>query len=258
MIIYRNSKIKRMDTFRELLSLWEERGYCELRETDSPFCWANAVGDVLLFDYPQIEMLPNEWNHGLFSNQQAHCDKCHSWIFWSRRPRLLEKSIESGIPSYAERNIKSIFLGKVENHVQLNVRTQADWSKVVELFSMPVLIGDTQTYPYTQEEYLEKVKQSKFGLVLPGYGPKCNREIEYLGLGTVPIFTPNTDTKYHESLVRDEHFLFAETEEEFMHIVNTTDEKTWSYLSNNCREWYNRNASCEGSFQTTKRILETL
>ena len=257
-LIYTNRN-RKDDTFRELISMWEESGFVEVVEGNDPFVWVDRVGGTLLYDHPRVDDRPiPEFENGLFGNTVPLCDKCHSWIFWSRRPRLLEKSIEAGIPSYEERNTKSIFLGKVENHVQLNARTQVDWSKVVELFSMPVLIGDTQTYPYTQEEYLEKVKQSKFGLVLPGYGPKCNREIEYLGLGTVPIFTPNTNINYHDPLVRDKHFLFAETEEEFMHIVNTIDEETWSDLSNNCREWYNKNCSRKGSFETTKQILESL
>ena len=38
------------------------------------------------------------------------------------------------------------------------------------------------------DEYLNLLKQSKFGLCLRGFGGKCNREIELMGLGTVPDF----------------------------------------------------------------------
>ena len=257
-LIYTN-KHRRDDTFRELIQMWEESGYITTVEGDDPFVWVESVNNVLLYDHPRIDdrPIPN-FKHALFGNTVPQCDTCHSWIFWSRRPRLLEKTITSGIPSYSDRNTFSIFLGKVENQVQMNARTSVDWSNVIELFSMPILIGDTQTYPYTQEEYLEKVKHSKFGLVLPGYGPKCNREIEYLGLGTVPVFTPGANIDYNEPLVKDKHFLYARSTEEFEYITNNIGEDRWNEMSKNCREWYERNCSRKGSFETTKRILEKL
>lgn len=255
MIIYRNSKIKRMDTFRELLSLWEERGYCELRETDSPFCWANEIGDILLYDYPLIEMLPKEWKHGLFSNQQAQCDKCQSWIFWARHPRMLETKIAEGIRSFEEREHESIFLGKIENETQKNNRQTHDWSTAITFFSMPILMGNTTTYPYTQEEYLDYVSKSKFGLCLPGYGPKCNREIEYLGLGTVPIYTDGCDNTFHNQLKEGVHYLTAKTPEELKETVINITKEEWELLSQNCIKWYNENASPEGSFEVTKNLV---
>ena len=191
MKIYRNSSARANDTFRELLTMWEESGYCTLHESDGLFCWVGESHKVLLYDHPRFDYVPSKgFEFALFANTQLDCSKCKPWIFWARHPRKLEKCIEGGIPYLEERKTKSIFLGKVENNVQLENRKKHDWSKCVEKFSMPISIGDTVSYPYTQEEYLNEIKHSKFGLCLPGYGPKCNREIEYLGLGTVPIMTP--------------------------------------------------------------------
>jgi hypothetical protein len=102
------------------------------------------------------------------------------------------------------------------------------------------------------------VKQSKFGLVLPGYGPKCNREIEYLGLGTVPIFTEGCSLDYHNQMVEGVHYLTANNPEDVGDIVQNISENEWNELSANGREWYNVNCSRRGSFDTTKKILEEI
>ena len=55
-------------------------------------------------------------------------------------------------------------------------------------------------YKYSQKEYLDLIGSSKFGLCLAGYGPKCNREIELIGMGTVPVFAPEVDNTYSRNL----------------------------------------------------------
>ena len=215
MKIYRNSEARANDTFRELLSMWEESGYCTLHEGDDSFCWVGIEKKVLLYDHPRFDFVPDKgFYYSLFANTQLKCPTCKPWIFWARHPRKLEKSIEAGLPAYSNRKTKSIFLGKVENNIQLDNRKTQDWSSCIEKFSMPIAIGDSTSYPYTQEEYLNKVKESKFGLVLPGYGPKCNREIEYFGLGTVPIYTTDSGLHYYDSLEEGVHYLMAKTPEE--------------------------------------------
>ena len=257
MKIYLNKSCHKGDTFRELLGMWEESGYCQLYENNDRFCWANGVGQILLYEYARFDFMPNiNWKWALFSNTQLFHGNCSPWIFWARHPRMLEKSINSGIFSYSERNTESIFLGKIENNIQYNGRMGHDWGKVIEEFSMPISFGDSTSYPYTQEEYLDKVKGSKFGLVLPGYGPKCNREIEYLGLGTVPIYTTDSGLHYYDSLEEGVHYLMVKTPEEIPSLIEKIDEKAWNQLSINGREWYNKNCSRLGSFETTKKIIE--
>lgn len=266
MIIYRNTILRKGDTFRELLSMWEESGYCKLETNNDPFCWwVDEDKEVLLYDHPRFDYIPHGWEYALFANTQLNCDevqggldgrpKCSPWIFWSRHPRKLEKSIEQGIPTYQERKTKSIFLGKVENDIQLDNRQKHDWSSCIEKFSMPIAIGDVTSYPYTQEEYLNEIKNSKFGLCLPGYGPKCNREIEYLGSGTVPIMTPGCGLEYYDELREGTHYLKADTPDDVLRLVDSVMETEWNFLSENGRSWYNRNCSRKGSFETTKKII---
>ena len=237
--------------FHELIDTWRENGYCLVEKTDDYCCWIEE-GNVLLYDYPRlIDSPPKNFKIGLFGNTVPSYPNSSAWTFWARRPKLLEKVRSEPQP---ERIIKSIFLGKVESPEQLDNRNKHDWSKSVELFSMPVLMGDSVTYPYSQEEYLNLVRKSYYGLCLAGFGPKCNREIEYMGLGTVPLVTPEVDMTYYDPPIEGKHFLRIEKPED-INIINCISFKTWQEMSQNCIDWYERNASPKGSFDTTLRIL---
>ena len=148
------------DTFRELVDLCESEGLCVVENSPDSFCWVDKPGSILLYDHPRIDDRPiPHFEIGLFGNTVPTCsdDRCIPWIFWGRRPRLIEELKKNYRRSYEDRNIKSIFLGKIENNVQLKNRSSYDWSGSIDLFDMPVLLGDVNTWPYTQEEYLEKL-----------------------------------------------------------------------------------------------------
>jgi hypothetical protein len=249
------------DTSRELIDLWRDMKLCEVIEgqVNDFFLWAKSPGDVLLYEYDRWDVfpgLPPSWRKGLFGGMQ------HSsglpWIYWARRPKMLHNKIECGLKSFDQRAIESIFLGKIENGIQHQNRTRQDWSKIVEFFSMPVRMGDSFTWPYTQEQYLEHVSNSKFGLCLPGYGPKCNREVEYLGLGVVPLITEGVDTRYYDPLIEGKHYFKVNTIEDVKTVIKDCSKDRWEYMSYNCRKWYEQNCSPVGSFETTMRIVESL
>jgi hypothetical protein len=246
------------DTSRELLDMWEESGYCEIIRgaTDDVFIWAQAPGDILLYEYDRYDVypkLPPRWNYGLFAGMQH--PQGSPWIYWGRHPRQLEAKIAEGIREYDERTISSIFLGKVENGVQLKNRTAYEWQSTIEIFSMPIRMGDSFKWPFTQSEYLEKVSDSKFGLCMPGYGPKCNREIELMGLGVVPLIIDNVCTTYFDPLIEGQHFLRATAPSDIPRLVNECPKDRWGFMSHNCRQWYERNCSRLGSYRTTERII---
>jgi hypothetical protein len=77
-----------------------------------------------------------------------------------------------------------------------------------------------------------------------------------MGMGTVPVFTQGVSVDYHEPLVENEHFLYAETPQEALEKINTLTDKDWENLSNNCIEWFERNCSVEGSYNITKEIIK--
>ena len=250
------------DTFRELLSSWEELGYCEvIDQDDDEFCWVGNIGRTLLYEYPRpdISGIPANFSLILSGNTPLSLPTYRPWIFWGRHPQQLFKMHKDPPLPYKERDIESIFLGKVENHIQLANRVKFDWSSCISFFNMPVHLGDSyaSNYTFTQKEYLEFLSQSKFGLCLPGYGPKCNREIEYLALGVVPIFTPFTDISYHRPLIKDEHYFFAETPNDVAAIIRGCSEDQWHEMSQKGMEWFKKNCSPLGSFETTCEILKS-
>ena len=253
-IIYRNPNSHKGDTSRELLSMWDESGYCKLQNCASTLSWWNEVGDVLLYEFNQESNVPvphkNDVNLGLFGNYKPHDWGLH-WIFWGRRPRELEKRILEGLLSYRERDISSIWLGKIETQRQSQHRTSQDWSQCVEYYSM-----DGSRGTFSQEEYLDMVSRSKFGLCLAGYGKKCNREPEYMGLGVVPIVAPEVDMNYYDSPKEGVHYFRANSPEEVKEIIEGTSEAEWIKMSVMCTDWWNQNCSRIGSFKTTERIIE--
>lgn len=251
------------DTFHELLDIWNERGYCEVinEETQDYFTWANEVGDILLYDfdtYREFPYIPDNWKHALFGGEQHPNGK--PWVYWGRSPRLLDEQHREKPKKYNEREIESIFLGKVENPNQLKNRTKENWPLVIEEFSMPIAIGDSFNWPYTKEEYLDKIANSKFGLCLPGFclqKGKCNREIELLALGTVPLFTPGVCNIYHNNLVEGVHFFRVNNIEDVLRVFDYCGEDRWEEMSFYCREWYKKNASPEGSYLITEEIINS-
>lgn len=242
------------DTFRELVDIWNEKGLCIKEYSyNTDLVWMNNIGDILLYDRPTFEWLGNRtFNFALFGNPVSDKENTSSWIFWGRRPKLMEKiRNEQPYKSFEERNIESIFLGKVENSVQEKNRTNFDWSKSVEIFEMPIR-GE---YKYTQWEYLELLSNSKYGLCLSGFGKKTNRDIECLSLGTVPIIAEGIDTTYYNSLIEGVHYLKVNNPDEIKPLISSITKEKWIELSKAGMKWYEENCSPEGSFKTTMKII---
>lgn len=246
------------DTFRELVTMWKQQNLCNVIEGDTKHVWFNKIGDVLLYDRPTLEWLDKDnnlkYNKILFGNPEIPDklkDKAYNWIFWGRKPAILEE-MSKNILNYNERIIKSIFIGKIENAVQNKYRTIEDWDKYVEVYKMHL---PNEKYIYTQDEYLHLLKKSKFGLSIRGYGPKCNREIELMALGTVPIIDNNVNMDYHNKPIENIHYFRINKPEEIVNIINNCSEKQWTEMSNACIKWYNENCSCVGSFNVTMDII---
>ena len=254
-VIYRNPNSHKGDTSRELLSMWHESGYCDLVDCESTLSWWNAEGDVLLYEFNQDPNVPvpNKENVklGLFGNYKPKDWGLH-WIFWARRPRILEKRIAEPLLSHQDRDIQSIFVGNYENIIQQHNRISQDWSLAIDFFS----ITNGSKHKFSQEEYLQLISQSKYGLCLAGYGNKCNREIECMALGTVPIVAPEVDMKYYNSPEEGVHYFRVESPQEVQNITEHQSESDWKDMSDNCIDWWNQNCSRKGSFETTAQIIE--
>ncbi len=108
---------------------------------------------------------------------------------------------------------------------------------------------------FSHEEYLKLLAKSKYGLCLRGYGPKCNREIELLALGTVLIVTPGVDVdNYINPLQENIHYIKVNKPEEIVKKISNISMDKWTEMSHACRRWYNMNSSPYGSFQLTREL----
>ena len=242
------------DTARMLYDMWAEDGNVEIILHNGRCTWVNEIGDILLYDHPDLRYLPDEYNLGLFGNMQNENSKSKPWIFWPRNPRFLEKFLNI-IPDkgFNERRLSSTFIGKIENPEQYENRATKNWNDYIDFFEMPITQGPPK---YDMNTYLNYLYNSKFGLSLPGFGPKCNREIELMALGTVPILVPGVETRYHNPIEENIHYLKVNSPEEIPDLINSITEDKWSYMSKNCKEWYNNNCTRKTSFAVTKEIIE--
>jgi hypothetical protein len=247
------------DSFREMARIWAERGYVEIVE--KPVCqvWLGGVGETLLYDRPTYEWLERvpdsekAWKRALFGNPVA-VPGGKAWTFWPRKPSLVEELVAKGLPmkSYEAREKTLVFYGRSENAVQRERRTGVNWEAACDDFSHRISTVDKYTYTHT--EYLERLANAKYGLCLAGYGNKCHREIECMAMGCVPIVAPEVDmSSYAEPPEEGLHYFRVKSPEEARVATSVTPDR-WIVMSAACRDWWQRNASADGSWALTQRL----
>jgi glycosyltransferase involved in cell wall biosynthesis len=247
------------DSFREMIDLWVEYGFVERKEDPSlTHCF---LGDVLLYDRPTWAWLDKasdkekDYSLCLAGNPDpSEKPRAKPWIFWPRQPRLVEEMAAMQHKSYDERKDTMVFFGRIENDVQAAYRSKQDvemWSSACVKFSMK---QGKEHYDLNPKEYLEALQNAKYGLCLRGYGPKCNREIELLAMGTVPIVTADVDIdNYAEPLINGIHVIrVSDKADAIDKIVNGMTEAKWAEMSEAGFQWWKRNCSVEGSWNQTK------
>ena len=256
-------------SFREVIDTWDELGLCNVVPGDVPKKpwnleetqliesrpWVNEIGDIMLYDNPVLDKLHDKlsWKMALWANDVHKGQNSYAWTFWPKHPKIHAKVVNKGIKSYNDRKNESVFIGSYTTEKRSFFRpNDPHWHTSIQNFWM----GNQNQRLYGPEQYLEILGDHKFGLCLPGVGPKCLRDMELIGLGTVPIFVPGVSTDYYEPLEEDKHFLFARNHHEVKRKIQECTKEKWEYMSNECRDWYNRNASAKGSFELTKKIIE--
>lgn len=264
------------DSFRELPLLWM-RNHKDVRVGLSPktiHCWLEP--SVCLYDRPIMRWFNQECidRKGLFllGNGDVHGEEgqwlekqrtigfhneVRPWIFWPRRPmileKVLEKVLEKGRLGYDQRTIHSIFIGNFENSVQAKYRnTNEDWKSVLSEYHCTA----GHTHKFTQTQYLEKLRTSRFGLCLRGFGSKCHREVELMAFGTVPVITPEVSiASYYEPPVEGVHFLRVNSPEEFERVVSSVSQEQWETMSRACWEWYQQNVHSSHSWMSMMKYV---
>lgn len=254
------------DSFREMVSLWAEKGYVSVVEDPkSVQIWLGEVGDVLLYDRPTMDWLfassqeEQCWKKALFGNPKPSTSggPASSWFFWPRKPRLVEELVNKGVPlQNLQREKGCVFYGKIENKVQEKRRTKFEWATICDEF---VLVnGEATPYQLSHQEYLERLASAKFGLCLAGFGKKCHREVECMAMGCVPVVTGDVDMEnYANPPVEGVHYLKGETPVELKEKMAAVTGEQWVKMSLSCQQWWKENASAEGSWRLTQKLISS-
>ena len=241
------------DSYRELAELIKKNNSDVDVETspNTIHCWLEP--SIITYDRPTLEWCNNEiknctlllLGNGNIKNEGKELMKRYNhlnvkpWIFWPRRPQLVEKLLEEyPILSYDKREIESIFIGNFENRVQEKYRNNQLWENVLSEYHCT----KGQQHKFSHEEYLMKLRNSKYGLCLRGYGSKCHREVELMAFGTIPIVTEEvTITSYMDPPIENVHYICVKNTQEFKEKLEKMNEKKWKIMSKLCYEWYQRN-----------------
>ena len=256
------------DSFREMLTLWRDRGYITLEPRSGlRNVWLGAVGShgVLLYDRPTMEWLNRSpiaekaWRLALFGNPNAKgATKAAPWFFWPRRPAVVERLVSLGIgtANWLGRSRGLVFYGRSENAVQA-ARRPSMWAAAAQApIDEFIHLEGEQPYPLTHEEYLVRLSTARFGLCLAGYGYKCHREIECMAMGCVPVVAPEVDmTSYAVPPQEGIHYLRAANPEAAVAAMAAITPERWSQMSAAGRAWWRANASVEGSWELTRRLV---
>lgn len=240
------------DSGRELVREWEKLGLVNICKRPIPFMvWDNKF---IMYDFDTDYQLTNspidKQTTPIYTGNEL-IEGCNLWTYWSRHPKVLHEHYNMSVKSYEQRDIDTIFIGNIENSVQAKWRS-VEWGKYVSRFHMTNGPGNQA---FSHEEYLELLARSKYGLCLRGYGPKCNRDIELLALGTVLIVTPGVDTdNYINPLQENIHYIKVNKPEEIVKKISNISMDKWTEMSHACRRWYNMNSSPYGSFKLTREL----
>ena len=256
------------DSYRELTILLKlKNNDVDIKyEENTTHCWLEP--NILTYDRPTLQWCNQEIttssvillgngdinNEGELLKQKLKTIIIKPWIFWPRKPLLLEKILKNKhILSYEERIIESIFIGNYENNVQEQYRnTNHKWETVITAYHCT----KGNKHKFTHEEYLLKLRLSKYGLCLRGFGSKCHREVELMAFGTVLIITPDVSIKsYSEPLIENTHYIYITYPEELQDKLNSISEESWNTMSKECYNWYQRNVHSDKCWTN---MIETL
>jgi hypothetical protein len=78
-----------------------------------------------------------------------------------------------------------------------------------------------------------------------------------MAMGCVPVVAPDVDMdSYANPLVEGTHYLRVKTPEEAIKVLKSVSKDDWERMHLAGRTWWEKNASCRGSFELTRSLVE--
>jgi hypothetical protein len=116
---------------------------------------------------------------------------------------------------------------------------------------------NSRSDPLPYYKYLQLLASHNFCLCYPGFGPKCHREIEAMGLGTIPVITEGVCTNYHNKLIENIHFIKVKTAKDIKSLKQITKSQRLK-MSNSCLTWFNENISPLNAYRITTKCIQEI
>lgn len=262
--------VKKLNIFGRYIKYWEKQGWVKVSTHSGNLIKVGKSREVVFWPWPtRKHKIGNDLidvrdvstcavisaNYFPENDSESFGARVYPSFFWARDPFLVER-LGATRRGFYDREIESIFVGKANNNVQRKYRDGFEFSNYIELFS---LTGKNEPYPFTQAEYLKKMINSRFCLSLRGYGQKCNRELEALGLGCILLVNSDVDVRhYHNPLVENVHFIKYRELSDIKDKINKMNVSEWEYMSRQSVGWYKENSSLNGSFEVLKNVCEVV
>lgn len=235
------------DSYRMYPAMWqqEEKDVVWGRHPSRMNCWLGNT--VVLYDRPTLQWINEECKmaSAMYMGNGSGADRgkvantvtgsyVNPWIFWPRDIRAYKKA-RTQLP-WEKRTVTSVFIGNYENSVQQKFREPGNWKAYIEEFH---LTGGKK-HKFTKEEYVRNLGQAKYGLCLRGFGSKCHREVELMGVGTVPIVTPDVEMdSYLHPPKEGVHYIRVSKPEEIPDKIKGISRDKWQEMSRACIDWFN-------------------
>lgn len=246
------------NSFKELMQLWQNNSNDNIKILYDPSIKHVYIGNnIVLQDIQTDKLIDNNILKSLkvlIDNVHIHKEdnkipSNHPLIYSPLNPSILENIIDNtSYNNYDNRKYNTIFIGECKNNVQEKIKISTNCYDVIDLLCVTKNITDL----YTQEHYLNKLSDSRFGLCLHDCNTNYNYIIEYMAFGTVPLITSNVLSAYVDPLIENIHYIKINNPANIKNKIDISKEK-WTAMSHNCINWYTRNVL---SYNSWKRTLE--
>ena len=233
----------------QYISEWERLGYIErihipMLRDHRYISWVGRVGGLAL-EPSEVRSISTPYEYVLscqYRSSYSNMPTVLPWNFYVRNLKAfnLVKSELNNIP----KTHRSIYSGTIRG----NTHERNRWINSTEIFSYRRAAGYNRTnrkYP-TIEDYYRALAATRYGLCPVGDCSKCQREVETMGLGCVPVYTTGVEWTSIVDPIENRHFIYADSPKEMNDKIDTIPETTRQDMAKEGIEYFDNYCSPQG------------